>query len=640
MRDEAIPLEGVYLFGSFRLDPVSRTLTHADETVKLAPRLFDTLYYLVQNNGRLVLREELMQAVWPARTVDGTSLGMAISSLRTVLKQCGAADTLIVTAPGRGYRFAARVKFEAIDIALQPAEPAGAPMEATVDAHIQDPPKRRLGVRWPALLSLPTLSLVGLAAWWLATEHLNRAEPQAFNPPPHSIAVLPFTSMTSDAKDVIFADGVAEELINALGRSGGLRVAARLSSFSFKNKPATITEIARALNVGLILEGSVRRIGTRVRIIAQLIDAATGYQVWAHSYERDETDLLTLQGNLAEDAASSLKIVLLPDEIARLTLGNTANPRAFDAYLAGLQNAFASDDENKRQAIADFSNAIQLDPSYALAYAHRAFSRGYLAASGSFANVAETRALLNDALADAEKSVALAPELGDAHAAIAYVLKNQLSDLGRASAEYSRALELAPGDAPILMRYAIFEVLLGHIQAALEAGERAVSLDPLTPNTHRLLISILVYAGRYDDAMAAMRQAETLQPSDPAADRIYLSIIQMSKGDAQGAAHTCSGKIDVRDLICLAWAQHELGNDTAAQSAFSELQGALGDNGAYAYARLLAGWGRREEALTWLQTAYRLHDPGLIEIRIDRLLAPLRAEPQFQEILHGLGFPD
>jgi serine/threonine-protein kinase len=646
MRDVPPQLEGVYEFGPFRLDPISRTLSHAGTRVWLAPRLFDTLLHLVESRGRLVSRDELMQAVWPARTVDQTSLGMAVSSLRTALKQHGAADNLIITAPGRGYRFGARVTFTPHIL------PDPDPMPAALPAAAARPPPPAVAGWRGRRVALPLAALAlglaafGLVRWQAAALRAPIAPrvpaasmPPAFTPPPHSIAVLPFTNMSGTPNDDYFAEGLSEELINALGRSGALRVAAGVSSFSFRNRPATVTEIARQLNVGLLLEGSVRRTGTRVRVIAQLIDAITGFQVWSQSYDRAPGDMLALQGDIAAACIASLKLILLPNEVARLTLGGTTDPRAFDAYLSGLPHATDSDDDGERQAIAAFSRAIALDPHYALAYAERARALAYLGANGVFTDVAASHALMAASQRDADQAVALAPELGEAHAALGFVLKCRLSDLARAGAEYRRATELAPGDATILLRYALFELVLGHFNQAVEAAEHAASLDPLAPKTYRTLARILAYARRFDDAHAALRHARGLLPADPGADRTDLAFVQMMQGDVEGARQSCGAEHDPHFLTCVAWVDHALGRQADAEAAFAGLRAAIGDNGAYLYANMMADWGRTAEALTWLQTAYRLRDPGLIDMRIDPLIGRLRDTPQFKQIEASLGFP-
>jgi serine/threonine-protein kinase len=622
MMDGPIRPEGVYLFEQFRLDPVSRTLTRNDARVPLAARLFDTLLFLVESQGRLVSRHDLMQAVWPARTVEDASVAMAISSLRTALKQHGAAENLIITAPGRGYRFGCHVVFEPA-----PRAPLPTPLP---------PVKSARRVRHALLIA--AAAACAIALWRLTARQPSPVE-HAPATPPHSIAVLPFTNLGGDPHEAYFAEGLSEELINALGRTPGLQVAARLSSFSFTGKQVTVADIARQLHVALVLEGSVRRDGPRIRVIAQLIDAATGFQVWSHSYDTQQGDILALQGQLAESVISSLRIVLLPTEVARLTAGGTANPRAFDAYLSGLPKVGGPDDDSERQAITALTEAIALDPNYAAAYAQRARALANLATNGVFADVAQGQAMMASALSDAQRAIALAPDLAESHAALGFVLTCGISELGRAAAEYARALELAPGDATILMRNARFQLAMGHIPLAVELAEHAVALDPLTGATYRTLARILAYAQRYDDALTALRRARSLPPANAMIDRIDLAFVQMSQGDAAAAHATCGAARDPYDLACLAWADHVLGRQQEAESALAKMRDMLGNNAAYLYATIYAQWGRPKDALDWLATAYRQHDAGLLDMKVDPRLESLRANQTYKDIEKALGFP-
>jgi TolB-like protein/DNA-binding winged helix-turn-helix (wHTH) protein/tetratricopeptide (TPR) repeat protein len=634
--DAAAPPEGVYAFEQFQLDPISRTLTRDGVRVALPARLFDTLMYLVQHAGRLVPREELMAAIWPARTVEESSLSMAISNLRAALKQHGATENLIITASGRGYRFGAVVVFNPTARRIEPtpastAEPAPAPPPAASNRGV---------LTWVTLLGLG-LVLGGVAIWRLPqrpSEHAAPAE-APFTPAPHSIAVLPFTDISGQPNGAAFADGLTEELINALGRGGTLRVAARMSSFAFKGKPATVATIARELNVGLLLEGSIRREGDRLRVIAQLIDTTTGFQIWSRSYDREHGDMLSLQGQLAETVFSSLKIVLLPNEVARLTLGGTTNPKAFDAYLRGLPHTIDGSDDEEKQSIADFTAAIALDPKYALAYAQRARALSYYAANGEFTDVAKRKAAIQAALQDANYALVLAPDLGDAHAALAFVLKCSLSELSRAGDEYTKAMELAPGDATMLMGYALFETVRGHMQTAIDAAEHAAALDPLTPKTYRKLARILAYAGHYDEARAALRHAESLASADPGADQELLVRISMWQGDVARVAQMCGTGRDPYDDYCRAWVDEAQGRTADAEADLAHMRTLIGDNGAFLYATVYARWGHPAQAVQWLQTAYRVSDPGLINLQIDPMLEPIRGTPEFKEIRARLGFP-
>jgi TolB-like protein len=336
--------------------------------------------------------------------------------------------------------------------------------------------------------------------------------PAAFNPPPHSIAVLPFVNMSADANQQYFSDGLTEELLNSLSRINELQVAARTSSFSFQGEHPDISTVAHKLNVGTVLEGSVRRSANTVRVTAQLINGVTGFHLWSETYDRDLGDVLKLQTEIANAVASALKVSLLGDVAAKVELGGTRNPAAFDAYLKGSQAyRIHHDAKELNTAIAAYTEAIQLDPTYALAYVGRSRAIDQLG-SWWVSTMAEGRELYIKAQADARKAVALAPDLGEGHLVLANSLFEQL-DFARASEEYERARALAPGSALVLQDYGLFAALMGHTEQGLSAARRAVRLDPLNRGTHLALVDALSSTGQQEQAISVTRDALVLDPT-------------------------------------------------------------------------------------------------------------------------------
>lgn len=621
----AAPAEpGVYSFGEFRLDTVRRALLLHQTQIALSAQLFDTLLYLVRHHGRLVTRDELLREIWPGRSVEQGSLDRALSSLRLALREGDADEKLFITVRGRGYRFAAPMTFT--PMARDP-EPGAAPAPPA-----QPGPAPKHGKIRAILLAVLVVSAA--LAWRLRPVHV--AAP--FAPPPRSVAVLPFTNEDADGGKDVFSLGLSDELINALGRVGTIRVAARQSSFSFRNRQASIAEIARQLNVRTLLEGSVRRQGTRVRVTAELIDAATGFQLWANSYDRDQGDILSMQGEITAAVIGSLKIVLAGPDAARLTLGGTANAAAFEACLIGSMNITNVDHAQNQLAIADLNRAIALDPGYARAYALRADAR-MMDYADLAADPVRQQKIKEAAQNDADHAVALAPDLDAGHVARATVLKLSLSHLAEAGAELQRAADLAPNSKSALMNFAEFQRDLGHPAEAIEAASRAVELDPLTPATHRILASALALAGQFGRANDALRRARLLPPANPDVDRIYSGTIDLLSGDYVAALKTCAGERDYYDVACLAEADHATGRIAKAQADMAKLRALRGDACAFLLVRLYAEWGQADEAVRWLQTAYRLRDPGLLGMRSDPALASIRARPEYKEIESKLGFP-
>ncbi len=459
-----------------------------------------------------------------------------------------------------------------------------------------------------------------------------------FNPPPHSIAVLPFVNLSGDKEQEYFSDGLTEELLNSLAEINELQVAARTSAFSFKGKDTDIGTIARKLNVGAVLEGSVRRSEHTIRITAQLINAVTGFHLWSKTYDRDLGDVLKLQSEIATAVASALKVALLSDVAAKVELGGTRNPAAFDAYLRGAK-VYSSfrDSKDLPAAIVAYTEAIRLDPHYALAFAARS-----IALSG-VATEAETEAAIREgydkAQADARQALAFAPDLAQAHLALAYVSDNTL-DFKQASEAYERALALAPGNAQVLRRTAEFAANMGHFDAGLAAARRGVVLDPLARESHSLLGRVLYAARRYEEAVAAFAEVISL---DPGFKQTYgqRGLAYYGLGDLKSARTSCETQPEFwASQWCLSVVYDKLGRHADAEAVLSKLKAQLGDAAAYQYAAIYAQWGDRAKALEWLETALRLRDSGLEYLKTDPLMDTLRKEPRFQAIERELKFPN
>ncbi len=460
-----------------------------------------------------------------------------------------------------------------------------------------------------------------------------------FNPPPHSIAVLPFVNLSGDKEQEYFSDGLTEELLNSLADINGLQVAARTSAFSFKGQDNDIGTIARKLNVGAVLEGSVRRSAHTVRVTAQLINTVTGFHLWSKTYDRDLGDVLKLQTEIATAVAGALKVTLLGDIAAKVELGGTDNPAAFDAFLRGAK-AYSSRHDSKElpAAIAAYTEAIRLDPHYALAFAGRSLALAVHAADA--VSTARMRDDYDKAQADARQALALAPDLAEAHLALASVLDGGDLDFKQAGAAYARAVALAPGNARVLRGSAGFEAWMGHFEPAVAAARHAVVLDPLGRSSHSVLGQALFSARRYQESAASYSEAINLEPAYKAS---YGSrgLAYYALGDLENARASCAAVPDYwLSQQCLAVVYDKLGRRADAQAELAKLQAAQGEGAAYQYAAINAQWGNRPKALEWLDTALRLRDPGLESLKTDPLLDPLRQEPRFQAVLRQLQFPD
>ncbi len=465
------------------------------------------------------------------------------------------------------------------------------------------------------------------------------AAASAFNPPPHSIAVLPFLNLSGDKDQEYFSDGLTEELLNSLAEIEGLQVAARTSAFSFKGQDNDIGTIARKLNVGAVLEGSVRRSEHTIRITAQLINAITGFHLWSKTYDRDLGDVLKLQTEIATAVASALKVTLLGDLAAKVELGGTRNPAAFNAYLWGAKMFVSRHElENLPAAITAYSEAIRLDPHYALAMASRSIVLSYGAAEA--ATPAASREDFGKAQADAQEAIALAPDLAQAHLALATVLELGVLDFTRASEEYERALALAPGNAQVLRVSGLFAAYMGRTDAGLVAARRAVVLDPLARDSRSVLGRALYAARRYEEAVVALSEGIDLDPSAKAF-HTYRGFAYYGLGNFESARNSCENERDYAgNQWCLSVTYDKLGRHADAEGEISKLKASYGDVMAYQYAAFYAQRGENLKALEWLETALRLRDAGLESLKTDSLMDPIRQEPRFKAVIRELKFPN
>jgi len=493
--------------------------------------------------------------------------------------------------------------------------------------------------RWskPAPLVIVAGVVFAALAYLVADRFWISKHLAAFSPPPHSIAVLPFVNMSGDKEQEYFSDGLTEELLNSLTEINQLQVAARTSAFSFKGKDTDIGTIARKLNVGAVLEGSVRRSGNRVRVTTQLINAVTGFHLWSHTYDRDLGDVLKLQTEIADAVASALKVNLLGDAATKIELGGTHNPAAFDAYLRGRRAHLAANNHKDYETvIAAYTEAIGLDPNYALAFANRSIA--FSAYAGFHTGPARLESF-DKAQSDALKTIALARDLAEGHLALAVYFELGALDFARANEEYERALALAPGNARVLRVYGLFTARMGRSEAGIAAARRAVLLDPLNRFAHNNLGLALRDSHQYKQAIVAFQDALAIDPEASLTYEIRGRTYYLL-GNLQSARDSCETKADsIYSQVCLAVTYDKLGRHADAESALAKIKASEGDADAYQYAQIYAQWGNAPKALEWLETALRLRDPGLAELKVDPFLDPLRREPRFQALMRELKFP-
>jgi TolB-like protein/tetratricopeptide (TPR) repeat protein len=502
-------------------------------------------------------------------------------------------------------------------------------------------PKGKARGRLFAAGAVLVAAALGWQAWRLKTPALapRVAAPTAtFAPPPHSIAVLPFVNMSGDKEQEYFSEGLTEELLNSLTRLNELQVAARTSSFSFQGEHPDIVTVAHKLNVGAVLEGSVRRSEHTVRISAQLVNGVTGFQIWSRTYDRSLGDVLQLQTEIANAVANALKVTLLGDVTAKIDLGGTRNPAAFDAHLRASKAYIDGQTENELQAaIAGFTESIRLDPNYALAYADRSFALAAFAVD--WAKEPAVRADYgNRARADARKAIELAPDLAEGHLALAGQLTDAL-EFKSANQQFARALELAPGSARVLRNYALFAAEMGQVEPGLAAARRSVLLDPLNPSAHSALgFALLIAARRYGEAIVVLKNAKVLAPHDGWINA-WLGYAYYRLGNLPNAQSACEEEpVGFLNGFCLALVYEKLGHHANAQSMLANMRAAWGDDGAVFYAMIYSEWGDDARALDSLDVAMRHRSAYLTFVKTE--FDSLRALARFQAITRELDFPD
>jgi serine/threonine-protein kinase len=335
--------------------------------------------------------------------------------------------------------------------------------------------------------------------------------------------------------------------------------------------------------------------------------------------------------------AEALKVTLLADTAAKIELGGTRNPAAFDAYLHAERAGDAGGGDNYLSAVDAYTRAIHLDPDYALAFAGRSFVHSLYAAQS--APRAAVREHFDKALADAHQAIALAPELAEGHLAMGFYLANGALDLRHSLEEFDRARALGHGRATILRVSGLIAIMTGRTDAGVEDLRRAVMLDPLNATTHHLLGFGLFLAHRYEDAKAANAEAISLDPGLLRAYE-YSGLADYQLGNFVGGRATCESRPNFGGTQwCLALVYQKLGRHADAQAAVAKIQAMQGDTAAYQYATIYAQWGDIPKALEWLESAMRLRDPGLSLLKTDPLLDPLRKEPRYQAIERQLKFP-
>jgi len=478
-------------------------------------------------------------------------------------------------------------------------------------------------------VALPVLLALAVIAALRFGRGRNASSPLPTAP---SIAVLPFVDMSPEKDQEYFADGLAEELLNSLARTPGLRVVARTSSFQFKGKNANLADIGRELNAATILEGSVRKQANRARITAQLINASDGFHLWSQTYDRELNDIFTVQEDIAQSVAASLKVTLLG---GKASSSRGTNEEAYNAYLQGRYFYGRSSKENLEKAIGYYERAVKLDPKYALAWAGLAEAQsrqadwGYVPVEQGYRKAREA----------AGQALAMDANLAEALAAMGWIKMNYDWEWAGADASFRRALALEPGNATVVYGAAVLAFDLGRLDEAMALDRRAAALDPLNTQTHVTLALTAYYAGRQEEAVAALRKALELDPERQFVHTL-LGQVYLAQSHPQEALAEMEREPDLNwRLYGLALANHALGRARESDAALAELTAKYDTTQAFQIADVYAFRGESDRAFQWLERAYAQRDGGLTWIKGDPLLKSLQRDPRYAAFLKKMRLP-
>ena len=474
----------------------------------------------------------------------------------------------------------------------------------------------------------------GIGAWQLG---LFGAPAAAAN----SVAVIPFKNLSSDAEQGYFSDGLSEEIRLALSRNSALRVIAPASAKAAGEDSAP-TDAAKKLDVAFLLQGSVRSGGDMMRITAELINAKTGTADWSDRFDRPRGDVFAVQGEIADAVASALSAQVAGNSKAGGLKadsgpGGTSSVRAYDAYLRG--NAYfelRTGEASARSALAQYEAALAIDPDFALALAARA--RIVTTLTNFYARADQFKVQYDEAIKAARRAVEIAPDVAITQSTLGFVLMQAKLDLRGARAPFERARKLGAGDARVQILFAAYCAIMGRQADAQIAIARAIELDPINPAVFRQQ-SVVHYCGRrFEDAVGSCRRALSINPK-LATVHAYLgdSLFQLGKvAEARNAYLAEPGEL--LRLTGLAIVDQKAGNTAAASASLDQLKAKFGEGSAYQQAQISAQWGNTEAALAQLLLAERIGDIGLTLAKVDPLLDPLRATPEFSRLLNRLGF--
>lgn len=603
---------GRYKFGPFQLDPAEHRLLREGVEVGLQLKAFEILCLLVENAGRLIKKEEILSRVWPDTIVEENNLNKNVSLLRKALGESATGQSYIETVPRVGYRFVATVTTDdapapdtVASLSHNVSSTNGGPslaanIESSVPREVTAPPVATKAAR---SLAIAALVLLFAAAYWYGWRNYSARRAPAERA---MLAVLPFENLSGNPNEDYLSDGLTQEMIAQLGQvqPASLGVIAGTSTIGYKKTKEPAAQIGRELGAGYLLEGSVLRSGGRVRVTATLVQADQQTHLWAESYERPLTDVLTIQREIAEKIAHSLFIRLLP---AYKTSAANAHldPESYDKYLLGLHELGQGTRESLYKAIQYFQDGIARDPGSSRLYA--AMAEAYVSLPPYYSSPGDAMPKAKQA---ALKAVELDPKYADPHVVLGQVHLYYELDWPAAEAEFRRALEINPSLPDAQLGYADYLATLGRFDEAIARIQQAYLVDPLAVGSRSEALWAYYFSGRAEETAEQARKIIEIAPqSGLAYAMLALAEAQMGKNEeAQQAAENAvrmSESLSVRATAISAMAR--AGQQKRAKQALHDVIEAAKSR--YVCHVLLAGaltdLGEPDKALDSLETAYR-----------------------------------
>ncbi len=625
----------VLRIGAWRVDPALDEISKDGATVKLEPRAMRVLVCLAEHAGQVVSVDQLLDAVWKDVVVTPDSVYQAVAGLRRALGDTSKEPVYIANVLRRGYRLVAPVTpwvephpvLGQASASASPVASAESPIPLTISS-----PRTRASARWPWIALAIVVLVVG--AGFLVGSFLGRHERQsgsrgAYIATPElraqSVAVLPFLDMSDTKDQQYFADGLTEELIERLASVPRLHVVARSSSFYFKGKQATVTEIARTLGVSYLLEGSVRKAGNGIRITTHMVRGDDGYDLWSETYDRPLADIFNIQDEIAGAVVQVLKISVVPAEPIL-----TSNPEAYTEFLRALAHVDRGIASDYETAEVQLHAALRLDPQFAGAWALLATATIWKFDVRAPNPTPEACASARSA---ANRALELGPTLSQTHRAKGIVLQSCDGDLNGARAEFDRALQLQPDDPLLLMSQARLAAEMGQPDRSIEFARRATAVDPLNPWTFSALGDVYLYLGHPAEAEPAYRKAIQINPS-LAYNHSALAVALLTDHKPAEAVAESEREPDPQyRLMVRPIALDAAGRNKDAEQELAELKLRYGEENADWVALFYACRHDSNNAIQWLRTYLARHKRLLgYQPYLMNCFNNLAEDPRYQEI--------